>query len=1096
MGQLEICLLTECWFHLISFTMPDCWRANSASNLVGYLNTRYGNEDWSPFQFLNTSRETYRGRRSGKKVLRQELLETNTITTLVTRRESQRILSCRREIDERNLIYVSSSPNSLITTPLKTTLNSHADSGSTNSSVVECIGDKQTRELTANFCLLNSRSVRNKTLILKDYVVEHDIDVLALTETWLQPDNTDDLVIKELCPTGYSFLHAPRSTGRGGGVGVLFKDSLKMKKIDKQKFHSFENIQLNLHSSTSSTVILVIYRPPSTNCSTFLEEFSNFLEQFVIASGRLLLVGDFNFHLNSTDSSTIKFQSLLNSFNLTHHIKYPTHCGGNTLDTIITRSSENMLSNISVRDTGLSDHYAVHCSLSIKKPALERKVIIFRKLQSIDRAALCEDICNSSLTLTGPAAENLNDLIIQFNTVLRDLLNKYAPQKQRLIVVRPSAPWYNEEIKLEKKKRRQLERRWRISRDLHDRKLFVAQCRKVQQLISLSKSDYYTSLISENQSDQKMLFKIVDKLLHRNEARKLPTTAPKTLVENFVNFFTDKVSIIRQGLSSQQTSHTAISDHDNPCCSVFSNFESVTSQDVEKIIRSSASKSCDLDPLPTTVLKEVLHVLLPTITKIINLSLASSTVPNKFKESLISPLLKKQSLDPEVLNNYRPVSNLPFVSKVLEKVVASQISSYLDTHGLNEIFQSAYKRHHSTETALLRVQNDILKAIDNNCSVILLMLDLSAAFDTVDHAILLHRLQSHFGITGNALKWFESYLSERHQCVYINGTKSSWHDLLFGVPQGSVLGPILFTLYTSPLGDIIRRHNLCLHMYADDTQIYLSFKPSAEGQLSCAKSTIENCLVDIKQWMASNLLKLNDDKTELLVIHGKHRPKPPLCAISVGQEIIRSSESARNIGVIVDDNLTLERQVSAICKSAFFHIRNISQIRKYLPQKTAETLVHALITSRLDNCNSLLFGLPKYQIDRLQRVQNCAARLVTGSGKYDHITPVLMNLHWLPVEKRIIFKLLLLTFKARMNLAPSYIKDLIQEYKPQRNLRSSKKCLLQEHTYNLKSYGARAFSVAAPVLWNSLPNNIKELNSIEVFKSSLKTHLFNQHFNQ
>ena len=374
------------------------------------------------------------------------------------------------------------------------------------------------------------------------------------------------------------------------------------------------------------------------------------------------------------------------------------------------------------------------------------------------------------------------------------------------------------------------------------------------------------------------------------------------------------------------------------------------------------------------------------------------------------------------------------------------------------------------------------------------MLDLSVAFDTVDHDILIERLKHRFGITGKALTWIKSYLCERTQFVKIGSKRSNNHKLCCGVPQGSVLGPILYSMYTAPLADVISKHGMNCHFYADDSQIYLSFKPNDPGEPMLSKARVEACIQDINQWMIANRLILNHEKFKLLILHARHRPPPTLDSVLVGSKTIHVSKSAKNIGTWFDTVMSMDNQISNICKCSFYHLRNIAKISKFISSRHCETLIHAFITSRIDHCNSLLSGLNQNQIKRLQHVQNLTTRLLTGTRKQEHITPVLKELHWLPVTARIRFKILLMTFKCLNLLAPRYLTDLLTAYKPSRSLRSSTKHLLVQPCCNLKTYGERAFSVAAPRLWNALPLNIRNCKTITTFKSALKTHLFKSYF--
>ena len=361
--------------------------------------------------------------------------------------------------------------------------------------------------------------------------------------------------------------------------------------------------------------------------------------------------------------------------------------------------------------------------------------------------------------------------------------------------------------------------------------------------------------------------------------------------------------------------------------------------------------------------------------------------------------------------------------------------------------------------------------------------------DTVDHQRLLDILKNRIGITDTALQWFSSYLSGRTETVQVPNGSSAEAPMRFGVPQGSVLGPILFTIYTIGLDDIMQKHDLNYHLYADDTQLYVEFKPNAPGETLIASYRMEQCVKDIHNWTSIHFLKINDDKSKAIVFRPRNQ-QPSALNIRVGEEIITTSHSVRNLGVSMDERMLGEAQVNAAIKGAFFHIRQIGKIRRFLTSESAASVIHAFVSSRLDYCNSLYYGLPTELIDRLKKVQNTAARIVSRSARFSRITPTLQALHWLPVRQRVQYKILLLTFKALHGLASEYLSNLLEHYSCACSLRSNSRLLLKPSTARLKSYGERSFSYAAPKLWNTLPAEIQNCDDIDVFKRLLKTKLF------
>jgi len=349
--------------------------------------------------------------------------------------------------------------------------------------------------------------------------VDKDFDIFAITETWLNPGDCDDFMIGSLIPNGYRFLHSARE-GRGGGVGLLFKSSLKVKQTSMDYLDtiiSFEAMEVEVEVNFQIVSILIVYRPPpssANNLSTslFMNEFSALLESYIIKTGSLLIAGD-----DTSDAVAANFLGLLESFDLQQHVHSYTHRSGHTLDLVISRSAESILNVPSVDDSSIiSDHYTVCADLQFAKPSWERKRIRARKLKAVDIEQFKKDIGLSPRL--SYSSSDLQELLHLYNSELSSILDKHAPLKSRIVAIRPAAPWFSEEIKLERRIRRRLERKWRRIGLPEDRVRFIEQNRIVNQLLFSARSQYYTKLIDENCLNQRKLFGIVSKLLHRNPA--------------------------------------------------------------------------------------------------------------------------------------------------------------------------------------------------------------------------------------------------------------------------------------------------------------------------------------------------------------------------------------------------------------------------------------------------------------------------------------------------------------------------------------------------------------------------------------------------
>ena len=909
---------------------------------------------------------------------------------------------------------------------------------------------------------------------------DRDLDIAAVTETWLTTQYSN--LTAELSEKGYSIYHFHRESKRGGGVALIFRNTFNFVSGKTYNFNTFECILVSIKITTGKNInFIVIYRFCELTPSLFLTEFYNFMDNIFINFNNIVVVGDFNLHVNEQSSPAIvKFHEILSSFGLTQIVEDPTHKLGNTLDLVIHNVCDTTVRELLIDFDNKSDHAYIFFKLEHMINFKAKKTVLMKNFNNVNLDDFKLDIASKFQNSSFNVDSDFSELLSNFNQVCHECINNHVETREVTLNTSVAPKWIDGEFKKVRANRRKLYKRWKRTNSDIDRADFEAARLLTHNLSIKKRSKYYSSCIDKCNNSHKELFKICKNLLGNSSSTQLPSyNDPKSMATKFNDYFIGKIEKIRDSFPRKIRSGYGTDTYNGV---IMSEFRPISQEELKKTILSKPMKTSPQDPIPVILFKACLDELLPALTVLVNSSLSTASMEG-LKNTVITPLLKKAGLDPEVLKNYRPISNILYISKMIERGVLGQLFDHMTIINGHTVNQSGYKPKHSCETLLIKVTNDIILSLDASKCTIKLLLDLSAAFDTVDHDVLLDILWYELGIRGKVYDWFVSFLSDRKQAVVIDGHKSTFVDNPYGVPQGSVLGPPLFNVYVRSLISILEQEGYKVHGYADDHQALFEF--SIEFQVYAIKYAIPHCLDIISKWMSKHFLKLNPTKSQVIIFHPKSVSNQLVferLRLSDGSYIPISMQ-VYNLGVILDSELTFSPQVSSVVSQGYQLIRNIAPIRKFLSVEHVRTLVNSIIVAKVDNGNALLYGISSYNTNRLQKFQNSCARLIYGKRKHDHVSGLLRELHWLPAEARTYFKLLCYVYKCIHDLAPSYLSDLI--------------IVKRDHDLSLNvprcstMIGDRAFSSAGPRLWNALPVELRLSNTLDRFKSQLKHLLFN-----
>ena len=940
------------------------------------------------------------------------------------------------------------------------------------------------------------RSITNnlKVHFVLQTLLDQHIHIACITESWLSRKLGHDHTVAVIKSRGFNLSLTEREKRTGGGIAVLIKDGIKFSALKSSlEYVSFEWNGIRVFG-IATYCILTIYRKQEHSMSNFLVHLSDLLENVCSSSSdEIIILGDFNVWFESADKASCDLADLMFQYGLDQQVSDFTRTSNHTLDLVFINPNAKLHSKAKVYPELIRtdnqrikfDHYPVifdilgmaHTSSPINsKPQIKQ----YRNLKQIHTDSFNQTLLNKLSEISFNENTSFQHNLKTYNHCLSSTLDEYAPIQNKVITnlkLKSDPEWMDDNYKQERARRRRLERLWKHHGTEVSLQNYTKQRDLCVVLANNKQRDFYSNLIAST-NNQSTLFRTVSKLWGNNKPKLLPNTDKTSLelANEFNNFFYEKINKIRQQLGNSQ-----FKTHEDLFSNTFHTFKQINLEQLKNIVSEMTIKTSPKDPLPQPLLKSNLDSLLPYMLDLVNLSLLLGDISG-LKESIINPIIKKLEGNINLHKNYRPIVNLQFLSKVIEKVVLKQLTEHMTQNNLHTPQQFGYKKNFSTETLLLQIVDDVLVGFEEHSGTILIMLDMSSAFDTVDIQKLLGILENSIGLKGTVLKWFESFLLNRTQRVLINGQLSEVLITLYGVPQGSVLGPVLFNIYVRSLPSVIKKHGFLPSMYADDTNARIKF--SLKFQYHNINDKIPKLVSEISDWLSEHFLKINTDKTEIILFcPPSAKFFPTIQGVFIGNTCVRFSKTVKLLGVILDTHLSFDSHVNKVVSESFYHLKNVSKIKRYLTPAETEKVIHAIVTSKFDYCNVLLNGIKSSAITKLQKAQNYAARLVTNLPGNSRVTDnVLQNLHWLSIKERTLFKVLLMVHKFFIGAVPGYFTELLI-------VQDTSERLLVVRFMNTAS-GRKSFTYISSRAWNRLPKTVRLLNDSLKFKQSIKTILF------
>ena len=925
---------------------------------------------------------------------------------------------------------------------------------------------------------LNINSLKSKFVEIEELLHDKIVDLLFISETKLDATFRNSIFDSK----GYKLERADRNV-HGGGIACYIRNDIPSRRRTDLESTALESIVYEVTLNKTKWCFICSYRPPGSDENVYLDILGRLIDKCISLYDRYAIIGDLNLDLSS-ETKGKPLKEFCELYDLQNIIKDPTcfmkNCNPSLLDVFLTNSKKQCIRTLNFA-TGISDcHNMISTVINITIPNMEKQKISYRSYRNFNYEDFVNDL--NKIPVPEVVAERDQDLINKnynsFELAFNEVIDKHIPVKQTY-VKNEQLPYMNRQLRKAIYAKKMAYHKYlkhknpRLWEDYRIKRNFVNKLKKkslnnyfLERCTGGAKNENFWGTIKPYFSKKTKGEKTKITLNENNEI----ISTEHEVADIFNDFYINVAKDIGKDCTFDPENHPSI-NHIKMNCSTTStfNFQPTDSGTVSKLINKfNSKKATGVDKISVKVLKLGGIHIQPHLTNLINSTISTCIFPDRLKQAQVTPVYKKN--DPQTKSNFRPVSILPIPSKLFEKILATQLSDYFET--VFNKFLCAFRKGYGCQTTILKLLEDWKHALDKNHYVAAILMDLSKAFDCLPHDILLCKLSS-YGLSDEAVKLMTSYLTDRKQQVKVGDKVSAWAEIQKGVPQGSILGPLLFNVFINDIFYFIS--DSILYNYADDNT--LSFHSPDFNHLIKVLQRESDVLLD---WFKINGMQANPDKFQAIAVGKRTFNENP--TFNIGNASISCDESVKLLGVDIDFNLSFDKHISNVCSKATQQLNVLKRLGRNLCHLSKITIFYTFILSNFNFCPLSWHFCSKRNTERIERVQERALRFVYDdySSRYE----ALLKRAGLPtLHVRRLRTMATETFKILNELSPSVLSDLIIKKETKYSFRY--KNILDIPHVRTSRFGKSSFRYAAPVLWNSLPAEIREAGSFQQFRRML-----------